>query len=247
MAPVVLFSHTKTLGQKRRPSNQEPTVESSETESNDAKRQAKGRRYDKLKSGPIVELASDVEELPLNSHWWKGIPALPIAESDAIVVGEVLNGKAHLSNNRSIVYSEFPTRVDQILKNSGPTILTIGETIVGERLGGGVRFPSGKVQHYRVSKQGLPQTNEKYVLFLKCNGEDYDIITGYSINKGRVSPLDGGGDLQFGKYEGKPVDSFLSELLEAKTLPCGKRLKRNEKPPPPFPRVINFVLLTSRN
>ena len=114
------------------------------------------------------------------------------------------------------MYSEFPIRVEEVLRNSsGQSGLITGAMIVAERLGGAVRFPSGKVQHYRVSSQGLPQPHEKYVLFLKCNGEDYDIITGYWIDDGQVSPLDGGGDLQFGKYEGKTIDSFLSELRVA--------------------------------
>lgn len=215
LMPAVWFSHRETLGQKRKPRHQEPVVESTVIESNDAKRQEKGRRYDKRKSDGIVELAQGVDELPLNSHWWKGIAALPVAASDAIIIGEVVDAKAHLSNNRSVVYSEFQTRVDEILKNSGSKPLGTGETIVAERFGGAVSFPSGKVQRYRVSKQGLPDTGEKHVFFLKSNGTDYDIVTGYWINDERVSPLDGSGDLQFGKYEGQTIHSFLSELRQA--------------------------------
>ena len=69
----------------------------------------------------------------------------------------------------------------------------------------------------------MPQPKEKYVLFLKCNGEDFDIITGYWISDLQVSPLDGDGGLQFSKYDNKPVDLFLSELREAirSSLPKG--------------------------
>jgi len=227
-ASAILLSFTGTLAQKSKVTNQEPTVESSASESSDAKRQAKGRRYDRAKSGPILELGPDVDELPLNGHWFMGIPALPIAQSDVILIGDVLNGTAHLSNSRSTVYSEFSVYIDDVLKNSsGPQTLNAGATIIVERLGGAVRFPSGKVQHYRVSRQGLPQTGEKYVLFLKCNGEDYDIVTGYWVNAGQVSPLDGHGDLPFGKHEGKTVDSFLSELRNAidTSLPKGAGVK----------------------
>ncbi len=212
-ASAILLSFTGTLAQKSKVTNQEPTVESSASESSDAKRQAKGRRYDRAKSGPILELGPDVDELPLNGHWFMGIPALPIAQSDV---------------SRSTVYSEFSVYIDDVLKNSsGPQTLNAGATIIVERLGGAVRFPSGKVQHYQVSRQGLPQTGEKYVLFLKCNGEDYDIVTGYWVNAGQVSPLDGHGDLPFGKYEGKTVDSFLSELRNAidTSLPKGAGVK----------------------
>jgi hypothetical protein len=213
-APTIFLTHTETLGQKGKP-NQEPTVESSDSEASDAKRLAKGSRYDRPKSPPITELPAGDDVLPLNAHWWMGIPALPVAQSDAIVIGNVLDGKAYLSKNRSVVYSEFPVLVEDVLKNSSPTPLYIGDRIIAERWGGAVRFPSGKVQHYRVAKRGVPQPNEKYVLFLKCNGEDYDIITGYWINDGQVSPLDGDSNLPFGKYEGKTIDSFLSELRES--------------------------------
>jgi hypothetical protein len=150
------------------------------------------------------------------------MPALPTAQSDAIVVGNVLAGKAYLSNDRGAVYSEFPVRVEDVLKNSSPVPLYFGERINAERWGGAVRFPSGKVQHYRVAKRGVPQTNEKYVLFLKYNGEDFDILTGYAINDGRVSPLDGDGNLQFSKYEAAPFDVFLRELREAITTSLAK-------------------------
>jgi hypothetical protein len=214
----------KTLGQKGKQINQEPTAEVSESEPSSPRRQAKGRRYDRPKSARITELPSG-DVLPLNAHWWMGIPALPVAQSDAIVIGSVLSGRAYLSENRTAVYSEFPVVVEDVLKNLSPTPVYFGATIIGERWGGAVRFRSGKVQHYRAAKLGVPQPNEKYVLFLKHNGEDFDIITGYSISGGRVSPLDGDGDLQFSKYANTPLDSFLSELREEITTSLAKEVK----------------------
>jgi hypothetical protein len=210
-----LLSYGNTAAQKRKVTNQDPIVELSDSESDDPGRQAKARRYDRPKSSQITELPPDVEILPLNSHWWMGVPALPVGESNAIVIGEVLEGKAHLSTTRTVVYSEFRVLIEGVLKNSGPAALNAGQLIVADRWGGSVRFPSGKIQHYRVSKQGLPQTNEKYVLFLKLNGDDYSIVTGYWINTGQVTPLDGDGDLQFSKYGNRTLDSFLQELREA--------------------------------
>lgn len=153
--------------------------------------------------------------LPLNSHWWKGIPALPTAESDAIVIAKVLDAKAYLSSNRTAVYSEYLTFLEEVLKNTNGPAINVGDTIAVERLGGSVRFPSGKIQDYRISKQSLPSNDREYTLFLKYNGNGYDIITGYLIKNGRISPLDGDGDLQFGKYEGRTFESFLGELRNA--------------------------------
>jgi len=221
--PMVLLSRSKTeaIGQRNKGADQEPIVEYGISQANDVKRQAKGRRYDKPKNGPISELPPGVEELPLNSHWWQGIPVLPISESTTIVVGDVVDGKAYLSNDGSGIYSEFAVRVEQVLKDTNPITLNPGETIAAERMGGAVRFPSGKVQRYRISRQGMPQVNERYVFFLKCNGEDHDIITGYQLKDGKVRPLDGSdtsdgeNGLQFGKYDGIAEYSFLSELQEA--------------------------------
>lgn len=221
--PMILLtlSQIEAVAQRSKAADQEPTVDYSKPQANEVKRRAKGRRYDKPKNGAISELPPGVEELPLNSHWWQGISALPIPESTTIVVGTVLDGTAYLSNDRSGIYSEFAVRIEQNLKDINPITVNPGETITAERMGGAVRFPSGKVQRYRISRQGMPQVNERYVFFLKCNGEDYDIITGYQLKDGKVIPLDGGdtsggeNGLQFGKYYGTAEDSFLSELQEA--------------------------------
>lgn len=210
---IALCAHTEIRSQEK-PSNQDPAALWSESPSSDPKRQAKSRGYDKLRLGQITEAPINVDELPLNVHWWQGMSALPVAQSDAIVVGFVHDARAYLSNNRSVVYSEFSVRVDEILKDA-PNPLNEGQEIVAQRLGGAVIFPSGKVQHYRISKQGFPRTDEKYILFLKSNGEDYDIITGYAVGSGRVVPLDRGANLPFASYQGKSVDYFLTEVKQA--------------------------------
>jgi len=210
---IALCAHNEIRSQEK-PSNQDPVALWSECPSVEPKRQAKSKRYDRLPTGRIIEAPFDVDELPVNVYWWKGLPGLPVAESDAIVVGYVRDAHAYLSNNRSVVYSEFSLRVDEILKEAAKR-LSEGQTIVAQRLGGAVIFPSGKVQHYRVSKQGFPQTDEKYILFLKSNGQDYDIITGYAIGSGQVIPLDQGANLPFASYQGKSVDYFLTEIKQA--------------------------------
>jgi hypothetical protein len=212
---IARSARPEIVGQQITPPDQEPTVEWSSSPSADPARQAKSKRYDGLSLGRIAEMPSDVQVLPVNVHWWKGISALPVAQSDAIVLGYILNSNAYLSDNRGAIYSEFSVRTLQVLKDSGPKSVTAGSTIVAERLGGTVIFPSGKVQHYRISRQGFPRTNREYILFLKSNGEDYDLVTGYLIDGGQVSPLDGGADLPFAKYAGNTVDHFLSELRVA--------------------------------
>ncbi len=201
----------RSYGHKKAVTQDMPVVEFSSTENGDIKRQTKGRRYDRPKSRPISELPEGEDVLPLSVHQ-VDVSALPVTQSDMVVVGQVLSRQAYLSNDRSAVYSEYPILVEDILKNRQQP-LYIGQQIIVERWGGAVRFPSGKVQHYTVDKRGTPQLNEKYVFFLKCSEQNYDIITAYRVSDDRIDPLDSG--LPFAKYEDASVQTFLADLKAA--------------------------------
>src|ERR1700755_2170007 len=56
---------------------------------------------------PIIELPGNIEPLPLAAHFWIGLPALPVAQSDAVVLGEVIDRRANLTEDGTGVYSEF--------------------------------------------------------------------------------------------------------------------------------------------
>ncbi|HZI18380.1 MAG TPA: hypothetical protein VEY09_07265 [Pyrinomonadaceae bacterium] len=186
---------------------------------------AAGRRARKTRRGlrtdrPVSELPPNVKLLPVESHWWAGLPALPVGESDAVVSGEAGAGWAGLTEDRSGIYSDFFVRLDTIFKD-GQGGLAPGVVIEVSRPGGGVRFRSGKVQHYTLSKMGYPRAGGRYVLFLKNDGQGfYSILTGYELRGDRVLPLDGDGrdpraDLQFGRYRGASQQSFLNDLWQA--------------------------------
>ena|SRR5215813_2882052 len=56
-------------------------------------------------------------------------------------------------------------------------------SLVDWLVGGGVRFASGKIQEYRIHRQGLPLKGNHYVLFLKHEeGGDLTILTGYRLH-----------------------------------------------------------------
>src|SRR2546421_3236661 len=158
-----------------------------------ALRQARSNRYNKPGGKPITELPPGVEELPLNAHWWWGLPALPASMSNTILVGEVISAEAYLSSDKTGVYSEFTVCINEVLKNDTGTPLVSDSKIVAERSGGAVRFPSGRIQHYSIAKQGIPLIGRRYVFFLKYNGsgQDFFILTGYELRNGQVFPLDG--------------------------------------------------------
>jgi hypothetical protein len=160
----------------------------------------------------------DIESLPLNSHWWNGLPALPINQSATVVIGTVKTSKAFLSDDKTGIYSEYSFQIEIVLKSINSIHYAGANTVIGERIGGAVQFKSGRVQRYRVSQQGIPKIGHRYVLFLKDNPEqqDYSIITGYELRNGLVILLDGkNSNIQFKQYEGMDEGSFLVAIGDA--------------------------------
>ncbi|MDQ3743615.1 MAG: hypothetical protein M3444_04465 [Acidobacteriota bacterium] len=151
-------------------------------------------------------------------------PALPASQSDAIVTGEVTDASAHLSNDKTSIYSEFTVGVSEVIKNASPVSLAVGNTITVERYGGAVRFPSGKIVERALLGKPLPSAGRKYLFFLKydVDGQDYSIITGYELRAGIIFPLDGQnefGNVQqpysaYQKYKGMEEQTFLNEVRQ---------------------------------
>jgi hypothetical protein len=141
----------------------------------------------------IAELPDRSVPLPINDHTLIRLSALPVAESDVIVLGKVTDAIAHLSNDGTGIYSEFPVEVSEVFKDSIKGSVNVGTAISTTRAGGAVRFASGKVQEYRTYGQGMPVGGGQYVLFLKRNeaGGDFTILTGYELANGLVTPIDG--------------------------------------------------------
>lgn len=190
------------------------------------KRRAKNARYDK--DDRVREPGSEPGiwyETVINNDWEMKLPALPAQASDSVLIGEVAEARAFLSNDKSGVYSEFTIRVSEVLKNDSP--VAVGESITAERLGGRVKFRSDKVLPVRVMGQGMPRAGRKYVLFLKRIDEEkhYQLLTAYELKGGRVSALDGakpaggGSQWKFDKYEGWDEEVFLKTVREAIATP----------------------------
>lgn len=199
--------------------NYAPVTDYSASRPNDPKRKAKGKRY-KMQPTPIEEMETGVKPLPIISPWARGLSALPVDRSDAIVKGEVTSAHAYLSEDGTGVYSEFTLKISEVFK--GDDSISLGQEIVTERAGGAIRFPSGKVQRYSVDQQGMPRSGAQYVLFLRRNAEDGDfyIVTGYELRLGHVNPLDGNvsngqNHLPFGVYKNADETSFLNDLRAA--------------------------------
>lgn len=197
------------------------------------KRRARNKRYDlpsDVKKEDVSRFTLKEDDpailLPLSSSHPKTEPAIPVADSDAVIIGEVVNAQAYLSNDKTRVYSEFTVRISDVLKGGSDGTLYAGAQIDAERPGGRVRFLSGKIlQRGAPYGKNMPRVGQRYLLFLKQNdeGQDYSIITGYELRGGRIFPLDrspqgNAKSSQFAEYE-KYTDSdeivFLNDVRTA--------------------------------
>ncbi len=172
-----------------------------------AKREVKNKRHD-LGRPP---LADGLDGMSGVYHWPAGFPAIPLAESSVVVIGQVTSAKAHLSDDRSGVYTEITMTVDEVVK--GKDEIRPGMSVVGERDGGRVRFASGSVFRYYISDYGIPKVDTHYLLFLEqLEDGAFQIMTGYELLEGRIVPLDD--SMPFSKYNGVDASTFLNQVKD---------------------------------
>jgi len=172
--------------------------------SNDNLRFHRGERYD-IPNSSLPELGEDSEttswDLP-ETHFKKD--PLPFEGSDAIVVGTVTSGQAHLSNDKRSIYSEFKLKVQESVKTPDTMSLRAGDFIDIQRKGGAIRLRSGKVLIRGALADSMPQIGERYLLFLKYDQstDDFGILTGYQLDGNEVYRLD---DLSYGESNHQKV------------------------------------------
>jgi hypothetical protein len=173
------------------------------------KRQEKGKKYDKSAWRIYPETTSNMARV---DYVDPNLPALPLTESSAVIVGQITDAKAYLSNDKTGVYSSFTVQVNEVLKNSTTVPLSTASSIEVERDGGRVRFPGGRILIYTINSQDMPVVGLRYVLFLtNPHGQsDFEILTAYELREGKVYPLDDLPNLY--RYENADELNFLSEL-----------------------------------
>jgi hypothetical protein len=196
-----------------------------------AKRAKKGKKHNIKYAGPIDE---SLDSMFLSLDWDVDLPALPIEKSAAVVIGRISKAEAHLSENRTGIYSEFTVQIEAIFKNDISNPLALDNSITVYRTGGRIRFPSGKILVSAVSHQDMPQLGSRYVLFLTRSStqdgtdEDLSILTGYELKNGKVFPLDKvSANHPITKYSGVSENVLLTDLSSAlvkpsQSLPIGK-------------------------
>ena len=173
----------------------------------------KSKRYNRSHGRPL----SEGDETFLVSEWDVGLPALPVARSSGVAIGTIVSADAYLSEDTSEVYSEFAFQIDQVIKNDDESPLRIGGSVMVERIGGRVTFPSGKFAVSQVNHQDMPRKGGRYVLFLTHSFpkggqlEDFYLLTGYELRGGHVFPLDKIPSRLFTAHKGVDETTFLRD------------------------------------
>ncbi|PYS23638.1 MAG: hypothetical protein DMF72_08800 [Acidobacteria bacterium] len=191
---------TRSRAQEQYDPSNTPTTDYDKPEPSDPEkrklRQIRGNRF-KLKDKNVDSKRFEVTEERQSGFGAfeihaKPEPAIPAAQSNAIVIGEVTDAEAFLSTDKTSIYSEFTVKIGEVLKGISPTVFP-GAPITAIRGGGAVRFPSGKVVWEAFNGKPFPRIGRRYVFFLKYDAEarDFSILTAYELSDGRISPLDG--------------------------------------------------------
>lgn len=192
-----------------------PTTDYEEPELADPKKN-QARKEKKLRKNDFKLVARNppfwqAERIVINEG---GIdfPALPVAQSTFIVLGRVTAAEAHVSENKKNVYSEFTVLVEKVFKAPSNSIVD-GAEITVDRVGGFVRYPNGHTVLYRIFRENMPLTGERYVFFLTSKNRDILILTAFELGAKGVTPLDE--SEQFEQYRGLTETALLDNLREA--------------------------------
>lgn len=183
-----------------------------------AAREVKGRKYgDKH----MPRISDDTYQIFASADWDVRLPALPVEQSAAVVIGTVRSADAYLTPDKTGIYSEFKVATETVIKNDPNNLIKDVATITVERKGGRVRLPSGRIVISWVNHQNMPRVGGRYLFFLTHQFEtpndtpkDFYLLTGYELRDGQVCLLD---DTLPGhpitSYDGTSETTLLSDLF----------------------------------
>ena len=209
-----------------------PVVDYLQADVQSVDRRAKSRKYGLI--SVLDPNITDNSSVVIINEWEQSLTALPVEQSQVIVLGTVVGAHAYMSDNKQAVYSEFTIEIEKIFKNETGKHAGVNNTIFAERQGGIVRFPTGFEKWVFIEGQGMPALKKRYLFFLSYDSvglepqkSDLSILTAYEISDGRLFPLDspGGGSHPIAtSYTGKPQESIFEDM--------DRSLKRKNKPAP---------------
>jgi hypothetical protein len=151
-------------------------------------------------------------------------PAIPIQESDAVIVGTVKSVQPYLSNDHTHLYTEFSIAVDQTIKDI-PNRAEPGEVIPVVVRGGKMRLQDGRVIEEKPFTNFTIAVGSRYVFFLRYNntGQHFAIAKSWELKNGAVIPTahEDQMDARQGKreYVSMTEQSFIQAVHAAADLP----------------------------
>src|SRR5882762_4297796 len=94
-----------------------PIVDSSEPEPTDPQERAKRQKRSKKYNGQYPNVGPQLVQSEEGYHWPADFKPIPISASDVIILGTMSDARAHLSEDKNSVYSEFGVTIKEVLKN----------------------------------------------------------------------------------------------------------------------------------
>ena len=137
---------------------------------------------------PLEE--TPVGRILVKSHWFLAVPALPVDQSDAVVLGTMVENQAYLTESGSAIFTVYHVQLESIFTSLRE--LPPGDRVTVTREGGSIQLKNGKVLDFRVDGQGYPRSGEQYLLFLdRIPGiASYRLLDGYCTSGDWVVPFD---------------------------------------------------------
>jgi hypothetical protein len=116
-------------------------------------------------------------------------PAIPVPESDAVIVGTVKSVQPYLSNDHTHLYTEFSIAVEQTIKDISNRA-TQGEVIPIVVPGGKMRLQDGRVIEEKPFTNFTIAVGSRYVFFLRYNntGQNFAVAKSWELKNGAVIP-----------------------------------------------------------
>lgn len=172
--------------------------------------EARAHSYGGRPAGPLDACAGGCHRMYSNG-WAARMPSLPGERSDVVAMGTPVTCDAHLSSDRTTIYTECVLVLDRSFKNSTENRIQHGSRLVITREGGQVSA-NGRNMSMFVADQILPQPGKEYIFFLKYRKatEDYGILTAYRVDNGIVNAVDDA--IHFQGHNGTPLDQFIARV-----------------------------------
>jgi hypothetical protein len=160
------------------------------------------------KKGPIYQSAPP---------YFVRTPAIPVKESDAVIVATVDAVQPYLSNDHTHLYTEFSLTVEEQIKDA-PGRTQVGQSIPIVIRGGRMRLADGRVIEEKPAFTNFAiAVGSRYLLFLCYNstGQYFTVAKSWELKNGGIIPT--AHEDQMDEREGKSVYASMNEgkLIQA--------------------------------